>query len=63
MAELFVSSAQTISYHIANMLKKGELENFSVVKESLTTADDEMQNFFLKIIYYVLKKWLILQHK
>ena len=40
MAELFATSKQTISYHIANILKDNELKNKSVVKEYLTTAAD-----------------------
>ena len=40
MAELFVTSKQTISYHIVNILKDRELDTFSVVKEFLTTAAD-----------------------
>ena len=41
MAELFATSKQTISYHIANILKESELTNHSVVKQYLTTAADE----------------------
>jgi hypothetical protein len=40
MAELFDSTKQNISLHINNILKEGELPEFSVVKESVTTAAD-----------------------
>ena len=40
MAELFATSKQTISHHILNILKEGELSDFSVVKQFLTTAAD-----------------------
>ena len=37
MAELFATSKQAISYHIANILKDRELDENSVVKDYLTT--------------------------
>ncbi len=40
LAELFATSKQNISLHIQNILKEGELEQNSVVKEYLTTASD-----------------------
>jgi hypothetical protein len=40
MAELFDTSKQNISLHIANILEDKELEQNSVVKEYLTTAPD-----------------------
>jgi len=40
MAELFEKTKQNISLHIRNIFKEGELEEDSVVKESLTTAAD-----------------------
>jgi len=40
LAELFATSKQNISLHIQNILKEGELEHNSVVKEYLTTASD-----------------------
>jgi len=40
MAELFGKTKQNISLHIRNIFKEGELEEDSVVKESLTTAAD-----------------------
>ena len=40
MAELFATSKQLISHHIANILKDKELNEISVVKQYLTTAAD-----------------------
>ena len=40
MAELFLTTKQNVSLHINNIFREGELEMFSVVKESLTTAAD-----------------------
>ncbi len=40
LAELFATSKQNVSLHIANILKDNELEANSVVKEYLTTAPD-----------------------
>ena len=40
IAELFATSKQNVSLHVANVLKEGELIADSVVKESLTTAAD-----------------------
>ena len=40
MAELFLSTKQNVSLHINNIFKEDELEEISVVKESLTTAKD-----------------------
>jgi len=52
MAELFDTSKQSISYHIVNILKKGELDAISVVKEFLTTAADG-KNY--SVIFYSLE--------
>ena len=49
MATLFNHTKQNISLHINNCFKEGELEQKSVVKESLTTAKDG-KNY--KIKYY-----------
>lgn len=38
IAELFGTSKQTISHHILNILKEGELPQNSVVKNYMTTA-------------------------
>lgn len=40
MAELFATSIPNISMHISNILKEGELQQNSVIKEYLTTASD-----------------------
>jgi len=40
LAELFTTSKQNIGQHISNVLKEGELEQNSVVKNYFTTADD-----------------------
>ncbi len=40
MAELYQTTKQNISLHIRNILSEGELEEDSVVKDSLTTAAD-----------------------
>ena len=40
IAELFATTKQNISLHIQNILKEKELEQNSVVKEYLTTAND-----------------------
>jgi len=40
LAELFDTSIPNISMHISNVLKEGELEPISVIKDYLTTASD-----------------------
>ena len=40
IAELFNTTKQSISYHLGNIFRDGELNVDSVVKESLTTAGD-----------------------
>jgi hypothetical protein len=40
LAELFTTSVPNISMHISNILKDGELEQDSVIKDYLTTAAD-----------------------
>lgn len=40
IAELFDTTKQTISYHMSNIFKEGELAKEAVVKEILTTASD-----------------------
>jgi len=52
MAELFDTSKQSISYHIVNILKEGELDVNSVVKEFLTTAADG-KNY--NVVFYSLE--------
>lgn len=40
LAELFATSIPNISMHISNIMKEGDLEDISVVKDYLTTASD-----------------------
>jgi hypothetical protein len=40
LAELFVTSIPNVSMHISNILKEGELDKNSVIKNYLTTAAD-----------------------
>jgi len=40
LAELFDTSVPNMSMHIANILKEGELDKNSVIKNYLTTASD-----------------------
>ena len=44
LAELFDTSKPNISMHISNILKEGELQSESVVKNYLTTASDGKQS-------------------
>ena len=52
MAELFATSKQLISHHIANILKENELDKISVVKQYLTTAVDG-KNY--NVVFYSLE--------
>ncbi len=52
LSELFATSKQSISYHVLNILKDKELSKSSVVKESLTTAQDGKS---YQIAYYALE--------
>jgi len=52
MAELFATSKQLISHHIANILKERELNENSVVKQYLTTAADG-KNY--NVVFYSLE--------
>lgn len=52
MAELFATSKQTVSHHIANILRERELDEKSVVKHLLTTAADG-KNY--KVVFYSLE--------
>ena len=52
MAELFATSKQLISHHIANILKDKELREISVVKQYLTTAADG-KNY--NVVFYSLE--------
>jgi hypothetical protein len=40
LAELFDTSRQNIGQHVANILKEGELQENSVIKNYFTTASD-----------------------
>jgi len=40
LSKLFATSVPNISMHISNILKEGELEQISVIKDYLTTASD-----------------------
>jgi len=51
LAELFDTSIPNISMHISNILQEKELEQFSVVKDFLTTATDGKK--YNKIPYHV----------
>ena len=57
MAELFATSKQLISHHIANILKERELNKISVVKQYLTTAADG-KNY--NVVFYSLHFLLFL---
>jgi hypothetical protein len=58
MAELFATSKQLISHHIANILKDRELNEISVVKQYLTTAADG-KNY--NVVFYSLE--MIIAHR
>src|SRR6056297_1453027 len=52
LAELFDTSKPNISMHISNILKEGELDAFSVVKDYLTTASDGKK---YEVTFYILE--------
>ncbi len=52
LAELFATSVPNISMHISNILKEGELEQHSVIKNYLTTASDGKE---YKVTFYSLE--------
>ena len=52
LAELFATSIPNISMHISNILKEGELEQISVIKDYLTTATDGKE---YKVTFYALE--------
>lgn len=60
MAELFATSKQTVSHHIVNILKEGELPMESVVKQYLTTAADG-KNY--NVIFYSLEMILAVGYR
>ena len=47
ISELFGTTKQNLSSHLKNIFESGELEEDSVVKDFLTTANDGKINFFL----------------
>ncbi len=51
LAELFATSVPNINMHISNILKEGELDKNSVIKDCLTTASD---NKTYKVAFYSL---------
>ena len=63
MAELFDTTKQNISLHIKNIFEEKELEENSVVKEYLTTANDSKT---YKVTYYsldmILAEWFTIRH-
>ncbi|MBJ6366763.1 virulence RhuM family protein [Snuella sedimenti] len=52
MAEIFDTTKQTISYHINNIYKEGELNKFSTVKEILTVQKEGNRNVQRNIEFY-----------
>ena len=60
LAELFATSKQTVSYHIANILKDKELDARAVVKEFLTTAVDNKK---YSVVYYSLEMILAVGYR
>ena len=60
MAELFATSKQLISHHIANILKEKELDKISVVKQYLTTAVDG-KNYH--VVFYSLEMILAVGYR
>lgn len=60
LAELFATSKQSISRHIANILNDKELESDSVVKDFLTTAEDG-KNY--KVTFYSLEMILAIGYR
>ena len=60
LAELFDTSIPNISMHISNILKEGELEENSVIKDYLTTASDEKK---YNVTFYSLEVILAFNEK
>ena len=60
MAELFATSKPNISMHIANILKEGELNADSVIKNYLTTATDGKQ---YNVVFYSLEMILAVGYR
>lgn len=60
IAKLFGTSKQSISHHIAEVLKDNELDKDAVVKYYLTTASDG-RNY--KVLYYSLEMILAIGYR
>ena len=60
IAELFDTSKQNISLHVISILKEGELEANSVVKDYLTTATDSKE---YKVTFYALDMVLAIGYR
>ena len=60
LAKLFDTSIPNISMHISNILKEGELEENSVIKDYLTTASDEKK---YNVTFYSLEVILAFNEK
>ncbi len=60
IAELFGTSVPAINMHIAKILKEGELDKNSVIKNYLTTASDGKQ---YNVIYYSLEMILAIGYR
>ena len=60
IAELFGTSVPSINMHIAKILKEGELDSNSVIKNYLTTAADGKQ---YNVIYYSLEMILAIGYR
>lgn len=52
MAEIFDASKQTISYHLGNIYKEGELNRFATVKEILTVQEEGGRSVQRSIEFY-----------
>lgn len=62
LAELFDTSVPNVNMHIANILKDGELDENSVIKDYLITVADgkdyKMRKLILMTIFVTSRKWL-----
>lgn len=52
MADIFETTKQTISYHLNNIYKEGELNKFATVKEILTVQQEGTRNVQRNIEFY-----------
>lgn len=52
MAEVFGSSKQNVSYHVGNILKSGEVDEVSTVKEILTVQNEGDREVSRNITFY-----------